>query len=557
MPKLYDVYTGKPAPEGAPQSKQYIRLIAYVRRHVKGLRITKMTYVNAETGKPAPGITKETRQRGQHITVYSWRVRQKYAEFSKILKAGGDLPSVPSRNSQQQQNAQAAVMRKAGLPPACSKRVPPKKNTGISRALFDSNTGKRAPEGAFKSEQYITFDAYVRRHVEQTKTSITTYVNVKTGGTALGVTKESHKRGRHTTLYSWRVSQKYAEFSKILKKGGDLPPAPAKSRTTRRKAQVAVKRKAGLLSPTRSNFVPPIAQASSVSADPHSPLTASRHAYVKTIKAGIPLSLPTGLIGADLASDHSFLNQRTSSTALDKTPSAASSVGAPILPLTSHPLPTSLLDTSLSSNPASAFGASALRISYPATSSTDQASSLLASGLEKFLDDILSDQSPSTAEIGAGVIASPTESGLTAQAGAATVERRPLLLENPPEKQAETNFDLYFSDRVPSPAFSLLPQTPFEAYSTEARGTVTSPCLDPAISAEQDFFEQEPSQKRKPNLHAFFKPKENNRVGSVSKKAKTLPSDGSTGHPLAATGSSDLTSEVSFIPSPPVKMPAF
>jgi len=120
--KLYDICTGKPAPEEASLSEQYINFFAYVRRHVKQPNLSKTTYVNAKTGQPAPGITKETHQQGQHTTLYTWLVRQKYAAFSKILEEGGDLPPVPLSKKNTHQNAQAADLP---LAPAknCSNKI--------------------------------------------------------------------------------------------------------------------------------------------------------------------------------------------------------------------------------------------------------------------------------------------------------------------------------------------------------------------------------------------------------------------------------------------------
>ncbi len=89
--------------------------------------------------------------------------------------------------------------------------------------LFDINTGKQAPKGASQSEQYLPFYTYVRRHVKYTQIANTTYVKVKTGEPAPGITSETYQRGQHTTLYNWQLSQKTAEFSKILNKGGNLP----------------------------------------------------------------------------------------------------------------------------------------------------------------------------------------------------------------------------------------------------------------------------------------------------------------------------------------------
>ncbi len=302
--KLYDVYTGKPAPEGAPQSKQYIRFAAYVRRHVKTDKMATKTYVNAKTGELAPGITKETHKRGQHTTRYTWLVSQKYAEFSAILKKGGDLPPIFSRSSHQQQNAQTGDEQGVDLFLALSTAAPPIIKSGSLCTLFDSYTGKRAPEGVAKSKQYITFNAYVQRHVEGTTIARTTYVDTIAGEPAPTITKETYHQGQHTTLYKWRLSQKRAEFSAILKKGGDLPPAPLR-KTNREKVAATAMRKVDL-PPAPSNPVPPTAEALSIAVDP---LMTLEHAVVK-----------------------------------DKTPSASNSVSVPILLPTSQPVPKAPLD---------------------------------------------------------------------------------------------------------------------------------------------------------------------------------------------------------------------
>ncbi len=366
--KLFDIHTGKKAPVGATKSKRYINLSAYVRRHVQGNKIARTTYVNAITGKPDPGITEETHQRGKHITLYVWQVRQKYTEFSQILKEDGDLPPVPSSKINMRKKAATADEQKADLLPADSFSVPPIKKAEKLSILLDIHTGKKAPEGASASEQYISFPTYVRRHVESTKLTKTTYVVAKTGEPAPGITKETHQRGQHTTLYLWRVSKKYAEFSKILEEGGDLPPAPLKKRTKQQNAQAVLERSAHMLL-TLSTFIPPTAEAASASAHPH--------------------SLCRTLLG----------------------------------------------QTAVTS------------------------------------------------------------------------------------------------------------------------GAVTHPRMTSAVSAEQDTLELNPIQKRKPNCQAFFKPKENDRVGLASKKAKTMFSDGSAGHSLPLTDASDSISEGSFIPSPSVKIP--
>ncbi len=227
--------------------------------------------------------------------------------------------------------------------------------------LFDIYTGKPAPEGAVQSEQNISFQNYVRRHVKCTKKTKATYVNAKTGKPAPGITKATHRRGQHTTLYVWQVSQKHAEFSNILEQGGNLPLPPSVERDKLQKTEVSDKQKAGQLPP-------PMAEVSGASAGPLSPLTASWHAYAKTIVPGKPLPWPNGLTEADFARKYSFVNPAIPSISPDKTYSATSSVTAPILPSTSHPLPTKLLDTSLSSNPAGAFDAYSAKASVAVTS---------------------------------------------------------------------------------------------------------------------------------------------------------------------------------------------
>ncbi len=426
--KLYDIYTGKKAPEGASKSEQYINFGAYVRRHVECARITKRTYVNAITGELAPDITKETHQRRQHTTLYVWRVKQKYAEFSKILEAGGDLPAVPLKGSHKQQNAQAADGQKAGLPPTLAPLVLPIKKAEKLSTLFDVDTGKKAPEGASKSEQYITLNAYVKRHVESTQIARKTYVNAKTGEPAPGITKETHQSGEHTTLYNWWVSQKYSEFSKTIKEGGNLPPAPLRSRKKREQVPAADEQKADL---------PP--------------------AY------------------------------------------------------------------------------------------SSQVSFSLSPGLESHVDDMPSADSFFAAEISRRLLASPTESDLTAHTVTVAGEQLPLVSKNATEKQVETGFDFYFSEPMTPLAFSPLSTTPLYASLAESFGTVTRPHLDPASYAAQDAFEQSSIRKRKPNFHSFFKPGEHDCAGHASKQAKTKPFDGSVEHPLTAADMPESTSGVSFM----------
>ncbi len=387
---LFDIYTGKPAPKGAAQSEQYISFYTYVRRHVECTSIATKTYVNTETGEFAPGVTKATHRRGQHTTLYTWQVRQKYTEFSNILEAGGDFPLPLPLKRNKKTKPKVTDKRKADLLPPppllgmslisnpagtsdastsriadSSEQTPtqkenPKREAGREAyrkayrkakaegrwkhfKLFDLYTGKQAPQGASQSERYIPFYNYVRRHVEHTKIANTTYVNAKTGEPAPGITTETYQRRQHTTLYGWQVSQKYAEFSKILKKGGDLPLPP---------------------------------------------------------------------------SQESLLSFQGLGTSVNGTP------------LT---------------------------------------------------------ESFSAAEIGAPVMALPMESDITTHS-----------------------------------------VTAMEAPTT-------------------------PLKKRKPNVHSFFKSKQDDRVGPASKKEKTMPSAGSAEHPLPVAGTPNLTSEASFIPSPSTK----
>jgi len=530
--KLFNIDTGKPAPEGASQSKQNITLHAYACRHVPCNKRTRTTYVNAKTGELAEGITKETHQRGQHTTLYVWLERQKHKEFSKILEEGGDLPPAPLSNRYNKQK------------------------TSKIRTLYDIYTGKPAPKGAASSEQYITFNAYVKRYAKNSPTDRKTYVNAKTGVPAPGITKETHKRGQHTTLHTWLTGRKYAEFSNIIKNGGALPAALPRQKHKRQKAHAAYEQNTHR-APARSNIVLSRAEASKVSAGRHSSLTASGHAAVTIIETAKPLPLLEGLAAADLALNHSFLAPATPSTSPDTTPSAVTSVSTPILPPASHPL-TSPLDMSLNSNPDEAFDASAHSISSPMISSTDQASPLPSPDLEEFLDDILLAESPFAAESDASVLASLTESDLTAKTATTAGEPLPLLSENPIQKPVERDLDLYFSEPVTTrPAFSSLPTTPLYAYSAEAADAVIRSELDPAISAEQDSFAQDTNRKRKPNVHSFFQPKENDPVGPASRKAKTMPSDGSAKHPFPAAATPDSTSAASFMPNPAAKRPDF
>jgi len=375
--------------------------------------------------------------------------------------------------------------------------------------LFNIYTGKPAPEGASLSEQYINFYNYVRRHVPHNKRTKTTYVNDKTGELADGITQETHQRGQHATLYNWLVRQKNKEFSKILEEGGDLPP-----------------------------------------------LKTSRPA-IDLINTAKQPSLLAGTTKQKQTLELSFLDSETPSTSPDKIPSAASSVNALILPPASHPL-TSPLDMSLNLNPDEAFDASAHTISSPMISSTDQASPLPSLDLEEFVDHMLLAESLFAAESDTSVLASLTESDLTAKTATTTGEPLPLLSENPIQKPVERDLDLYFSEPVTTrPAFSALPTTPLYAYSAEAADAVIRSELDPATSAEQDSFAQDTSRKKKPNVHSFFQPKENDHVGHARRKTKTMPSDGSVEHPLPEADISDSISEVLFIPSPSAKKPAF
>ncbi len=487
--KLFDIDTGKPAPKGAAQSEQYISFSAYVKQHVEQPDTDKMTYVNPKTGEPVPGITEETYQRGQHITLYTWLLSQKYAEFSKILDEGGDLPR-KKQNKQQETPAQKKNRKRQARNKASRKARA--EGRWKSSKLFNINTGKPAPEGASKSEQYITFTAYVHRHVEQNKMGKTTYVNTKTGKPAPGITKETHQRGKHSTLYSWRVSQKHAEFSKILKQGGNLPLVPSRKRKQQEKAEAVNEQKVDLLPPTLSAFVPPIAETASAFGDHHFPSS------------------------------------------------------------TSHPLSTPP-DTPLHSKLDEALEASAQRISSPIISPTDPVSPLSSPRLDAFVDNILLTENPFAATNDAPVLASLTEADITKQAATATKEQLPPLSENPIENEVEMNLDLSFSEAM-SP---LLPTTPLYVYHVEASDAVTRPCLDPAISAAQDSFEQDTGRKRKPWSHSFFKPKEDDYVEPVRRKAKTLPSDSSVEHPLPVADTSDSISEAFFIPSPSANRPIF
>ncbi len=448
--KLFDIYTGKKAPDGASKSEQYITFHAYVQRHVRGGSITKLTYVNVKTGEPAPGITKETHQRGKHTTLYGWQTSQKYAEFSEILAAGGDLPPVP---------------------------FPPIKKGEKLQTLFDIDTGKKAPAGTSKSEKYITLNAYVKRHVDSSQSARITYVDAETGKPAPGITIQTHQSGEHTTLYSWHVSQKYAEFSKIIKEGGNLPPAPLRNRAKRVQVPAADAPKTDLFL-THASFALPLVAASSLSADP---LIASGHTAVKSIEIGKPQSLTEGLTEAD----------------------------------------------------------------------TDQASVLSSPDIEKFVDNMLSADSFSAAESDMPVLAPPTESDLTEHTVTAAGEPSPSLSETATENQVDIDFDLYFSP----PAFSLLPTIPLHASLAEASDAAIRPRSDPAISAAQGSFEQSPIQKRKPNLHSFFKSEANDRIRPASKIAKKMASDGSAKHSLPVPDAPDLVSEVAFIRSQAAKMP--
>ncbi len=615
---LFDIGTGKPAPKGASKSEQYITFNAYLKRHVKHSPADRRTYVNAKTGKPAPGITQETHQRGQHTTLYSWQVRQKYTEFSKILKDGGNLPPLlpgtisvqqnaaaqaaakrkadlllppPPSKRNKQQKAQAIDERKADLLPTLSTFVPPashplptppdtplssypanasdapasrimnpseltpaqKKNLKRqihnangrkaraegrwkSSKLFDIGTGKPAPKGASISEQYITFTAYVRRHVKDSIATRGIYVNRKTGKPTHGITNRTHQRGRHITLYSWLVHQKYTEFSKILANGGDLPPVSSRNRNMQQNAPVADKQKADVY-PAHSTFVQPIAEASSASGDPHSSLTTAGHAAVM-------MELSTS-------------NPLPPSPPLNEIPSATSSISEPILPPASHLLPTPP-NMPLNSNSEEALDASVHPILSLISSSSEQASPLSSLDLETFVEDILLTESPFAAESDTPVSTSLMESDLTAQTATAIEEPLPLLSENATEENVEMDYNFYSSAPVTSqPAFSPSPATPLSPDSAEAFEAITRPCLDPVISAAHSSFEQDPSRKRKPNVHSFFQPDDKDRAGNASRKAKTIPSDGSAEHPLPEIDTLDSTSAESFTLSPPAKTPSF
>ncbi len=329
---LFDTNTGKKAPAGAAKSEQYITFNTYMKRHVTDSLITRRTYVNAKTGEPADGITKETHKCGQHTTLYNWLAKQKNAEFSKILAEGGDLPPAPIKKGHNQQYpaSQAAARRKTARQPTSSIVALPIQYSLKSITLFNIDTGKPAPAGTSQSKQNITFRAYVYRHVKATNIIRTTYVNAKTGEPAPGITKETYQPSEHVTRYAWLARQKCKEFSKILEDGGDLPPILPRTNSMQKNAAAAAKRKAALPPPfpskrdkqqkaqaiterganlllTLSTPVPPMAEASSTADDHPSPL--------------------------------------------NKTPSAASHVSVPSLPPTSHPLPTPPLDTPFSLNP--------------------------------------------------------------------------------------------------------------------------------------------------------------------------------------------------------------
>ncbi len=162
--KLFDIYTGKQAPKGASKSKKNISFEAFVRRHVDCAIITKRTYVHAITGEPAPGITKETQQRGHHITLYSWRVRQKYAEFSEILKAGGDLPPAPLWSSYRQQKTQAAAKQKAELAPTYSNFALPivEASSVAAGPHYSSLTNSEQVEDMFATDGFLAADIDAR-----------------------------------------------------------------------------------------------------------------------------------------------------------------------------------------------------------------------------------------------------------------------------------------------------------------------------------------------------------------------------------------------------------
>ncbi len=421
--------------------------------------------------------------------------------------------------------------------------------------LFNISTGKKAPKGAAKSKQYITFNTYVKHHVKAPQITRKSYVNTKTGEPAPGITKETYNRGQHTTHYNWLVKQKYAEFSRIINQGGDLPPIPPSTRNVRQNAlaEVATKRKADSSLP-RSDFVRPLTEASNAAADHHSPPRTSGPA-IDLINTGKRLSLPLGLTAAELALALSFIYPVAPSPSLDNIASAASSVSAPILPPAPRPLSTLPLDTPLSSNSAGVSAASAHRHSSPPIASSDQASFLSPADLETFVDVTLSTDRLFAAEIDAQVLTSFTESDITAQR--ATGEQLPILAENPTENEVEMNYDLSFSEPVTPPAFSPVLTIPLYDYSVEASDVVTHARLDPVSFAAQDSFEQDTSRRRKRNFHSFFQPEENDRVKHASRKAKTRPSDGSAKHPLPATVTPDSASDASFIPSSAVKRPRF
>jgi len=319
--------------------------------------------------------------------------------------------------------------------------------------LYDIHTGKPVPEGAPPSKRHLAFEDYVRRHINCTRTDRTTYVEADTGAPAPSITKASHKRGQHTTRFNWLLSQKRAEFSKYLEEGRDLPPVPSYKSTKHRNAPVVDKQQADL-HPAHSTFFQPIAEASSASGAHHSPVMTSRQAAIKIIGTGKPLPLLGDLTAADLLLHLSSLDPATPSTSPDKISSAASSVSARILPPANQPSPTPL-DKPFGSNPAGVF-----------------------------------------------------------------------------DPSAHSNL-------------------------SEASDAVTRPRLDPVISAAQSACEQDQSRKRRRDFHSFFQPEKNDRAGHASRKAKTMPADGSAEHPLPETDTLDSTSAESFTLSPPAKTPSF